>query len=72
MGFDDVQDNGLDVQNVGIISGFLCTEEEAEIEEQNLRIPEEGGLDPADIGLEIGSFEDEEDQETQPGSDNKH
>jgi hypothetical protein len=72
MGFNDVQDNGLDVQNVGIISGFLCTDEEAEIEEQRLKRPEEGALDPADIGLEIGSFEDEGDEDTDPEPDNKH
>lgn len=72
MGFDDVQDNGLDVQNVGILSGFLCTEEEAEIEKQKLKEPEEGALDPADIGLEIGSFDDEGDEETEPESHNKH
>jgi hypothetical protein len=72
MGFDDVQDNGLDVQNVGIISGFLCTEEEAKIQEHRLKEPEEGALDPADIGLEIGSFDDEEDEGTDSKPPNKH
>ena len=69
-GFENGLDNGFDIQDVGMIAGFLCTEEEAEEEEKKLRSPEEDildasaiGLDMADIGLDMSSFDEEDDEE---------
>lgn len=70
-GLENGFENGFDIQDLGMIAGFLCTEEEAEEEEKKLRSPEEDmldasaiGLDMADIGLEIGSFDEEDEEDT--------
>jgi hypothetical protein len=62
---DDVPDNGFDVQDLGIVAAYLCTEDEAEEEKKRLERPENGMLDPADIGLEIGLIDDEELENTE-------
>jgi hypothetical protein len=69
-GLDNGFDNGFDIQDVGIVAGFLCTEEEAEEEAKKLKDPEDDvmdasaiGLDMGDIGLEIGSFDEDEEED---------
>jgi hypothetical protein len=69
-GLENGFENGFDIQNVGMIAGFLCTEEEAEEEERKLRGDEEDimdasaiGMDMADIGLDMSSFEEEDEEE---------
>jgi hypothetical protein len=69
-GFENGAENDFDIQDVGMIAGFLCTEEEAENEAKKFEGPEEDvmdasviGLDMADIGLEIGSFDEEDEGE---------
>ena len=68
-GFENGLDNGFDIQDVGMIAGFLCTEEEAEEEAKKIKSPEEDimdassiGMDMADIGLDMSSFEEEEEE----------
>jgi hypothetical protein len=69
-GAENGAENGFDIQDVGIVAGFLATDEEAEEEANKIRDPEEDimdasviGLDMADIGLEIGSFDEEDEKE---------
>jgi hypothetical protein len=72
-GFENGLDNGFDIQDVGMIAGFLCTEEEAEEEAKKLKSPEDDmddimdasaiGMDMADIGLDMSSFEEDEEEE---------
>jgi hypothetical protein len=69
-GFENGLDNGFDIQDVGIIAGYLCTEEEAEEEAKKLKDPEDDimdassiGLDMSDIGLEMDSFDEDEEED---------
>ena len=68
-GLENGFENGFDIQDVGMIAGFLCTEEEAEEEAKKIESPEEDimdasaiGMDMADIGLDMSSFDDEEEE----------
>ncbi|MBW2172538.1 MAG: hypothetical protein JRF69_11295 [Deltaproteobacteria bacterium] len=69
-GVENGFENGFDIQDVGMVAGFLCTEEEAEEEAKKVKSPEEDlmdasaiGLDMADVGLDMSSFDEEEEDE---------
>ena len=68
-GLENGFENGFDIQDVGMIAGFLCTEEEAEEEAKKIKTPEEDimdasaiGMDMADIGLDMSSLDEEEEE----------
>jgi hypothetical protein len=69
-GIENGAESSFDIQDVGMVAGFLCTEEETKEEAKKFEGPEKDvmdasaiGLDMADIGLEIGSFEDEDEEQ---------